>query len=105
MSKGGLGSDMGSMLERREKQSKELDNVPEKVNVLLIEELHDKIKNQPRISFWDLESKIVLNYLKETKPKFSISKEISTVLRGYLEKEYPEIWAEVKELMSNWVTY
>lgn len=97
MNKGGLGSDMGSMLERREKKkSKELKVTPEKVNVLLIEELHSKIKNQPRISFWDLESKIVLNYLKETKPKFSISKEISKVLQEYLEKEYPEIWAEVK---------
>ena len=101
MNKGGLGSDMGSMLERREKkQSKEIELVSEKVNVMLIEELHDKIKNQPRISFWDPESKIVLNYLKETKPKFSISKEISKVLQEYLEKEYPEIWAEVKGLKS-----
>ena len=99
--KGGLGADMGSMLERREKkQSKELENVPKKVNVLLIEELHAKIKGQPRISFWDLESKIILNYLKETRPKFSISKEISKVLHEYLKKEYPEIWAEVKELTS-----
>lgn len=99
MNRGGLGSDMGSMLERREKkQSKELKSAPKKVNVLLIEELHTKIKDQPRISFWDPESKIVLNYLKETKPKFSISKEISKVLQDYLEKEYPEIWAEVKEL-------
>ncbi len=101
MNKGGLGADMGSMLERREKkQSKGLESTSEKVNVLLIEELHDKVKDQPRISFWDLESKIVLNYLKETKPKFSISKEISKVLQEYLEKEYPEIWAEVKELRS-----
>ena len=96
MNKGGLGSDMGSMLERREKKkSKELIT-HEKVNALLIEELHAKIKDQPRISFWDPESKIVLSYLKETKPKFSISKEISKVLQEYLEKEYPEIWAEVK---------
>ena len=97
--KGGLGSDMGSMLERREKkQSQELKSTPEKVNVVLVEELYEKIKDQPRISFWDLESKIVLNYLRETKPKFSISKEISTILQEYLEKEYPEIWAEVKEI-------
>lgn len=101
MNKGGLGSDMGSMLERREKRSKELKPVSPKVNVTLIEELHDKIKDQPRISFWDPESKIVLNYLKETKPKFSISKEISRVLQEYLEKEYPEIWAEVKELRND----
>ncbi|MGB9978234.1 hypothetical protein [Methanobacterium sp.] len=101
MNKGGLGADMGSMLERREKkQYQKVESTPEKVNVLLIEELHAKIKDQPRISFWDLESKIVLNYLKETKPKFSISKEISKVLQEYLEKEYPEIWAEVKELRS-----
>ena len=99
--KGGLGADMGSMLERREKKkSGKLENAPEKVNALLIEERHEKIKSQPRISFWDLESKIILNYLKETKPKFSISKEISMVLHEYLEKEYPEIWAEVKELTS-----
>lgn len=101
MNKGGLGADMGSMLERREKkQSKRLESASKKVNVLLIEELHAKIKDQPRISFWDLESKIVLNYLKETKPKFSISKEISTVLQEYLKKEYPEIWNEVKELLD-----
>ena len=101
MNKGGLGSDMGSMLERREKkQSKKLESTSPKVNAVLLEELHDKIKNQPRISFWDLESKIVLSYLKETKPKFSISKEISKVLQEYLEKEYPEIWAEVKGLRN-----
>ena len=54
MNKGGLGADMGSMLERREKkQSNESKSTPEKVNALLIEELHAKIKDQPRISFWD----------------------------------------------------
>lgn len=101
MSKGGLGSDMGSMLERREKKNtKGSIKVHENVDLPLIEELHDKIKGQPRISFWDLESKVVLNYLKETKPKFSISKEISKVLQEYLEKEYPEIWAEVKEITN-----
>ncbi len=99
MSKGGLGSDMGSMLERREKKkSHRSESAAEKVNAVLLVELHAKIKNQPRISFWDPESKIILNYLKETKPKFSISKEISKVLQEYLKKEYPEIWAEVKEL-------
>ncbi|MEL7669610.1 hypothetical protein [Methanobacterium sp.] len=101
MNKGGLGSDMGSMLERREKKkSQKSEFASEKINAILLEELHDKIKNQPRISFWDPESKIVLNYLKETKPKFSISKEISKVLQEYLEKEYPEIWREVKELRN-----
>ena len=101
MNKGGLGSDMGSMLERREKKkSQKSEFASEKINAILLEELHDKIKNQPRISFWDLESKIVLNYLKETKPKFSISKEISKVLQEYLEKEYPEIWREVKQLRN-----
>ncbi|OEC86218.1 MULTISPECIES: hypothetical protein [Methanobacterium] len=101
MNKGGLGSDMGSMLERREKKkSQKSEFASEKINAILLEELHDKIKNQPRISFWDPESKIVLNYLKETKPKFSISKEISRVLQEYLEKEYPEIWTEVKQLRN-----
>lgn len=100
MNKGGLGSDMGSMLERREKKkSQKSEFASEKINAILLEELHDKIKNQPRISFWDPESKIVLNYLKETKPKFSISKEISKVLQEYLEKEYPEIWRDRKSVV------
>lgn len=99
--KGGFGADMGSMLERREKkQSSESKSTSDEVNALLIEEIHDNIKGQPRISFWDLDSKITLNYLKETTPKFSISKEISNVLHDYLEKEYPQIWAEVKELKN-----
>ena len=99
---GGLGADMGSMLARREKkqQSNESTDATPDVDANLIEEIHNKVKDQPRISFWDLDSKVALNYLKETKPKFSISKEISIALQAHLEKEYPEIWSEVKELMS-----
>lgn len=98
---GGLGADMGSMLARREKKhSNESNDIAQEVDPDLIEEIHNKVKDQPRISFWDLESKVVLNYLKETKPKFSISKEISIALQAHIEKEYPDIWSEVKEIMD-----
>lgn len=106
---GGLGNDMGKLLERKEKQAKtqaktskttESKQAPKKnsLDSVLIENLHSTAKNQPRISFWDLESKVILSYLRETEPKFSISGKISTVLHEYFKKEYPELWSEVENL-------
>jgi hypothetical protein len=98
--KGGLGSDMGSLLERKENTIKTCAN-PEEIDIILIEDIYNKIKKQPRISFWDLESKTLLNYLKETQPKFSISKEISNILHEHFQKNHPEIWAKIKETKNN----
>nr|WP_319372980.1 hypothetical protein [uncultured Methanobacterium sp.] len=101
--KGGLGSDMGSMFEKHEINGAKSEYIEktEKVNVMRLEELYEKNMKQPRISFWDLASKIVLDYISETTPQFSRSKEISNVLHEYLEREYPELWDEVKQLLSD----
>jgi hypothetical protein len=106
---GGLGNDMGKLLERKEKQAKTQSETNETTtqkqapikHVLdpsLIESLFNNAKDQPRISFWDLESKVILGYLRETEPKFSISGKISTILHEYFQKEYPELWSEVEDL-------
>lgn len=95
--KGGLGNDMGKLLERKEKQEQSQKN-PTSIDKVLVENIYNNIQAQPRISFWDVESKIILNYLKETEPKFSISKKISTILQEHFQKEYPEIWAEIENL-------
>ncbi len=95
--KGGLGNDMGSLLERREQKNKRVTS-NEEVKSVLLEEIYDNINKQPRISFWDVESKILLNYLKETKPKFSISKEISNILHEHFKNKYPEIWNEILQI-------
>jgi len=95
--KGGLGNDMGKLLERKEKQAK----TPKKqtdVDTELVENIFNKVHSQPRISFWDVESKVILNYLKETEPKFSISKKISTILKEHFQEQYPELWSEIKDL-------
>lgn len=73
--------------------------MPEIINSTLIEDIYYATKSQPRISFWDLKSKILLNYLKETQPKFSISKEISNILQEHFKKNNPEIWEEIEKLM------
>lgn len=109
MQTGGLGNDMGKLLERKEKQAKTQGQTKEtesnkQVSAVkgldsdLIETLHSTAKTQPRISFWDLESKVILSYLRETEPKFSISGKISSVLHDYFQKEYPELWSEVENL-------
>ena len=109
MQTGGLGNDMGKLLERKEKKAKTQAPVKETkptkqvsanqgLDSDLIENLHGTAKNQPRISFWDLESKVILSYLRETEPKFSISRKISTVLHEYFQREYPELWSEVENL-------
>jgi hypothetical protein len=95
--KGGLGNDMGKLLERKEKQEQS-QTKPTSIDKMLVENIYNNIQAQPRISFWDVESKIILNYLKETEPKFSISKKISTILQEHFQKEYPEIWAEIEKL-------
>lgn len=106
---GGLGNDMGKLLERKEKQAKAQSKTSETVKTkqapttkgldsALIEDLYNNSKDQPRISFWDLESKVILGYLRETEPKFSISRKISTILHEHFEKEYPELWSEFENL-------
>ncbi len=102
---GGLGNDMGKLLERKEKQAKKQTSAPASTSTtiddsVLIENIYNKVKHQPRISFWDLESKIILNYLRETEPKFSISNKISTILQEHFQKEYPELWSEIKDLKN-----
>jgi len=101
--KGGLGNDMGSLLERKEKQAQKqttTSTVSNNYDSKMVETLYNNARNQPRISFWDLESKIILNYLKETEPKFSISHKISTILQEHFQKEYPELWSEIKGLKN-----
>lgn len=109
---GGLGNDMGKLLERKEKQAKTQSKTNETVqnkpvsttkdlDSALIEDLYNTSKGQPRISFWDLESKVILGYLRETEPKFSISRKISTILHEHFEREYPELWAEFENLREN----
>lgn len=103
--KGGLGNDMGSLLERKEKQAKKQTTTSKtstsnNFDSEMVETLYNNARNQPRISFWDLESKIILNYLKETEPKFSISHKISTILQEHFQKEYPELWSEIKGLKN-----
>jgi hypothetical protein len=106
---GGLGNDMGKLLERKEKQAKTQSQTNEAAKTKqasrtkdldsdLIEVLYNSSKNQPRISFWDLESKVILGYLRETEPKFSISRKISTILHEHFEKEYPELCSEFENL-------
>jgi len=106
---GGLGNDMGKLLERKEKQTKAQSqtnetaktkqaSVTKELDSTLIEDLYNSSKSQPRISFWDLESKVILGYLRETEPKFSISRKISTILHEHFEKEYPELCSEFENL-------
>jgi len=95
--KGGLGNDIGQLLERKEKHVQS-QTQPTEIDTALVENIYNEVQNQPRISFWDVESKIILNYLRETEPKFSISKKISTVLHEHLQDQYPELWCEIGNL-------
>ena len=94
---GGLGHDMGKLLERKEKQVT-TQTKSNSIDTVLVETIYNKVQAQPRISFWDVESKIILNYLRETEPKFSISKKISTILQEHFQDQYPEIWTEIENL-------
>ena len=53
--KGGLGNDMGFLLERKEKKNKVVINDHQRVDGYIIEDIYNDIKEQPRISFWDLD--------------------------------------------------
>ncbi|GBC71521.1 hypothetical protein HRbin02_01306 [Candidatus Calditenuaceae archaeon HR02] len=48
-------------------------------------------RRQPRITFYSPLSSLVLNYLKNVTPRFSISDEVSRIVESELARRYPEL--------------
>ncbi len=48
-------------------------------------------KRQPRITFYSPLSSLVLNYLKNVTPRFSISDEVARIVESELARRYPEL--------------
>ena len=53
--------------------------------------------NNSRFAAWSPPGKAMLEYLAETTPRFSQSKEVATHLEQGLKKKYPEMWEEVQK--------
>lgn len=55
-------------------------------------------KKQPRVAFYSPYSSVILNYLKNTRPRFSISEEVASIIEAELSRRYPVLAAYVKKL-------
>jgi len=47
---------------------------------------------QPRITFYSPLSSLVLNYLKNVTPRFSISEEVARIVEAELGRRFPELF-------------
>jgi hypothetical protein len=56
-------------------------------------------KRQPRITFYSPASSVILNYLKNTRPRFSISDEVAGIVESELARKYPELISFVKRMV------
>ncbi len=83
--------------ERAERESKptKTKNQQGEIDEIIIKKVFKKIDNKPRLAFWDHESAVVLHYLKETQPNFSMSAETARLMRKAIKEEHPDIWRAV----------
>ncbi|WP_048190988.1 hypothetical protein [Methanobacterium sp. SMA-27] len=83
--------------ERAERESKptKTKNQQGEIDEIIIKKVFKKIDNKPRLAFWDHESAVVLHYLKETLPNFSMSAETARLMRKAIKEEHPDIWRAV----------
>jgi hypothetical protein len=57
-------------------------------------------KKQPRVAFYSPSSSIILNYLKNTRPRFSISEEVASIVEAELNRRYPLLSSYIKRALS-----
>jgi hypothetical protein len=50
-----------------------------------------------RFTAWSVPGKALLNYLSETTPRFSQSKEVAFHLKRGLKAKYPKLWKSIKK--------
>ena len=56
--------------------------------------------SQPRLAFYSPVAAAVLNYLKNTQPRFSISSELAKLVEAELAKRYPFLFSHVKRALE-----
>jgi len=56
--------------------------------------------SQPRLAFYSPVAAAVLNYLKNTQPRFSISSELAKLVEAELAKRYPILFSHVKRALE-----
>ncbi len=61
-------------------------------------------RKQPRVAFYSPYSSVILNYLKNTRPRFSISEEVASIIEAELSRRYPVVAAYVKRKLPKKVT-
>ncbi|MDJ0273992.1 MAG: hypothetical protein NYU90_02165 [Aigarchaeota archaeon] len=56
--------------------------------------------SQPRLAFYSPVAAAVLNYLKNTQPRFSISSELARLVEADLARRYPLLVSHVKRALE-----
>lgn len=57
-------------------------------------------RKQPRVAFYSPFSSVLLNYLKNTRPRFSISEEAASIIEAELSRRYPLLSSYIKRALA-----
>lgn len=60
----------------------------------------DQGRRQPRVAFYSPFSSVLLNYLKNTRPRFSISEEVASIIEAELNRRYPILASYIKRALA-----
>lgn len=60
----------------------------------------DQGRRQPRVAFYSPFSSVLLNYLKNTRPRFSISEEVASIIEAELNRRYPILASYIKRALT-----
>jgi len=82
--------------EKEKMSNKAASMIDKKIMALSIEQG----KKQPRVAFYSPFSSILLNYLKNTRPRYSISEEVASIIEGELNRRYPVLSSYIKRALS-----
>jgi hypothetical protein len=82
-----------------EKIERDLDK-PSTINYTILNKTIQSAKKDSRFAAWSTPGKAVLDYLANTTPKFSLSKNVALHLERGLKKEYPDLWDEVQKQLD-----
>ncbi|MCS6784689.1 MAG: hypothetical protein NZ921_00720 [Candidatus Caldarchaeum sp.] len=73
----------------------------EKIDDKMLRKAVATAKNQPRLAFYSPLAAAVLNYKKNTVPRYSMSDELAKIVEAALRQKYPALTQRVKRLMKS----
>ncbi|MCS7138004.1 MAG: hypothetical protein NZ941_06515 [Candidatus Caldarchaeum sp.] len=73
----------------------------EKIDEKALRKSVEYAKKQPRLAFYSPLAAAVLNYKKNTVPRYSMSDELSKIVEASLKQTYPSLTSRAKRLLKS----